>query len=199
MNVKEYVDLILGINRIVYEVNHNHHAFYAIWHNENFDIEKPIPTSLMMLLKNHYQVYIIELSKIILPGQNHFHINIVLNAISENEKFKEKAKSIKKSLNNKKRSIQNIKMARNMIFAHTDKNFLDYKNSMTEKESDELLECLKDAVDFLNDTIKLDNGNNFRNMKDPKIFDFYNLIFQEIINSGKSDKLPNEDPNILYQ
>lgn len=199
MTVQEYSNLIVGINRIANEVFHNYSAFNAILYNDNFNVENPVPIAILMLLKNHYQVYTIELSKIILSGENHFLLNKALNGIALNEKYSKSAREHKKLLNSKSKSINKIRSARNMVFAHLDQTYYEFKNKLTEKESDELHLAVKNVIDFLNSTIQLPKEYDYRHMPNTDIKEFYDLVFSEIINSNKVNSINCESAQILYK
>ncbi|SEG62815.1 AbiU2 domain-containing protein [Sphingobacterium lactis] len=198
MTIKDYSELVLGINRIVFEAKHNYSAFCGIYYNDNFNVSLPIPTALLMLMKNHYHVYVMEISKLLSSGDNHFNINKALNGIRQNEKYREEAQQVKNEINMLKPAIDSIRATRNNIFAHLDQNYYNFKNSLTETQNSELNNVIFKAVDFLNSTLQLPEYVDYRKMQSPDSIAFYNLIFTELINTGKADNLPKQDAKVLY-
>mgnify|MGYP000939937701 CR=1 FL=1 len=183
MILKEYINLIIGINRIAHEVFQNFYAYNSILYNDYIEIEKQLPLNILMLLKNHYQVYIIELSKLISSGKNHFNINSALNGISDSKDFLKESRELKKGINQRSKSIKKVIELRNQIFAHLDKNYYSYKFDICINDLEDLHQSIESAIQFLNRTINLPKNLDYRYMESPKINDFYNSVFMQIINS----------------
>ena len=179
MNENQYSDLLIGINRITFEVIENYAAFVEIIQNLIKHEEDPVPIPILMLLKNHFQIYIIESSKILLSGDNHFLINTALNHASRHLGKTEEVRELKKKLNELKEVKDQIKSARNKIFAHLDASFSTYYNNMDFNKLELLNNTVINCVNFLNDSMNLYPKNDYRFFKPTTIRNFYKLIFDE--------------------
>lgn len=198
MTLKNYFELVLGINRIAFEMLENHKAFVGIMNNNNFVGDRPIPIALMMLLKNHFQVYVIESSKILLPGKDqHFLIATALNTASSNPTLTNEARAFRKKLSALNPILVNLRTSRNKIFAHLDRTYLSYKNLMTDENVEKINETVQVCVNFLNESIGLPKEVDYRFMERGDIIAFYDFVFTEIVNTNCVKTLPKVDPVIF--
>lgn len=188
-NFKKSYALIIGINRIAYEMFENYLAFHSIRYNNNIDVRYRLPTAMYMLMKNHYHIYVIEASKIIPPGQNHFLLNKALNLIEKESIFKNKAVLLKRKLNQNKSLFIKISKARNTIFAHLDEKFGSYKSEIDYSELNNLNELIKEIIHFLNESIKLRPEFDYRNFGETSISEFYDLVYTKITQTENSKSL----------
>lgn len=192
-NFKKLYALIVGINRIACEMFENYLAFHSIRFNNNIDVNYRLPTAMYMLMKNHYHIYVIEASKILHPGQNHFLLNKAINLIEKESIFKNKAVLLKRKLNQNKSLIIKISKARNTIFAHLDEEYGSYKSEINDAELDNLNELVKEIIHFLNESIKLSPEFDYRNFDETSISEFYDLVYTKIIQTEDGESLSSQE------
>lgn len=182
--------MLIGINRICYEMEENHLAFYSIDWNNYREHTQPLPAALIMIQKNHYSSYIIELTKIVGGGDNHFLIEKSLNMLSRlYTDLSRECRELRKELQKHKNTIKLIKDARNNIYAHLDQNFFNYKNNLDNLVQGDLNNTIKKIIDYLNDKSNLKEEFRYNNWEKTNITTFYNLVYQNIINNNVSKDL----------
>lgn len=189
-NHDELHHLMIGINRIYYEAMQSHWAFYSIDWNNNRKADTRLPTALYMLLKAHYQVYVIEITKILINnGNNFFLLNKALNSISSIPNFKLPARELRSELRLHNSTIEDLRKARNEIYAHLDEDYHSFKIAHNNIDTNKLHATIEKSIHFLNEAIKLKPGFDFRNFESPKITEYYDLVYKNIINTESSKSL----------
>ncbi|MEJ5092753.1 hypothetical protein GEO21_22175 [Sphingobacterium faecium] len=190
---KKLYALIIGINKIAYEMFENYLAFYSIRFNNNKEVTYQLPIALCMLMKNHYHIYVIEASKILHSGKNYFLLNKALNLIEKDPILAEKAILLRRKLNLYKSLIHKISNARNTIFAHLDEKFGSYKSEIDHSELDKLNEFIKEIIHFLNESIKIQPEFDYRNFGQTSITEFYDFVYTKITQTDDGKSLNSQE------
>ncbi|WP_312139495.1 hypothetical protein [Sphingobacterium sp.] len=190
--IKHNLKVIIGLNRVYVEMIENYWAFISINNNNMLDISKEIPTAMLMLMKNHYQIYIIEASKFLIRSNNHFDIRKPLNFLGNFPELREQCKSYKKRLSEFSELLEQIKYVRNSIFAHLDEEYYKFKNPICEVKTKELHELLHEIMVFINDSSLLIKEFDFREWPRPSIEAFYNEVFKKIVYQKDSKHLSHQ-------
>lgn len=183
MKPEDFYQLVIGINRIFYEMHTNNLAYYSIeYSNARDHALEEMPYFMNMLQKNHHQTYIIEASKILVEGENHFLINKAVNYLKKIDDS-EKLVDLGRQLKRQKNVIAEIKAARNSIFAHLDENYLKFKNKLNNQSISDLNSLVQNIINYINDFIRLDPDLDYRNFPRLNIIENYDQIFYQLVNT----------------
>lgn len=178
---------LAGVNIIFSEAIDNFNAFETITKIlKKRAVE--VPTALLMLRKVHFEVYIIEIAKLLLnSSDNEFCINRVFNLFTNYFGMPvPEINSFRKEISENKEIINNIKKLRNNVFAHSDKDFLNFSGSGKYEHILEINDIILRSVKFLNGFGHFE-FNRYSDSLPSNIIDFYGLIDVKILD----EKLPN--------
>lgn len=182
-----------GLNVILVEAMINYEAYLKILGMNKVVNGERVPISLFVLAKSHWQIYVIEITKLLIHEEkNIFTLKNTFNKIipyyNLDISFKSEFQKLSKDY---KYEIERIRKIRNSLFAHTDPNYNAFKLNVDSNRLTTFNTSLLNIVRKINEQSDLEHYR-FDKSVPIGISSFYDLIEENIINNNIHKDIPTD-------